>query len=139
MAEPKLYFKYLRNEKNEEVSYKYKGPIYGPSNTDPSYYEPQATRIANMYRSASAASNGVYDFDDGSKAPDINDCVVPVGRKPGLTFEEVSQMQTINERNIKAQAKQAEQELNDSDELSKKNIKEAVAMANAIKNGSAEE
>ena len=36
-------------------------PDYGPSTTDPTYYEPTATRIANMKRSA-GAFQGLYDF-----------------------------------------------------------------------------
>ena len=75
MSKRGLYFKYLRNEQNEEIDYQYHAPKYGASNTDISYYEPNSTRIANMYRSASAASTGVYDFDDG-KERKIEDCVV---------------------------------------------------------------
>lgn len=134
MSKEKLYFKYLRNEKNEEVDYKYKGPEYGPSNTDLSYYEPQATRIQNMYKSASSASKGVYDFEAGSKARDIEDCVVPIGRAPGMTFEEISQIQTNNDARIKTQARKIEEADKEADAQAKKNLRDAVAMADAIRN-----
>lgn len=133
MAKEKLYFKYLRNEQNEQTDYKYKAPVYGESNTDVSYYEPNATRIANMYRSASSASKGVYDFNDG-KDRDIKDCVVPIGRAPGMTFEEISQIQTNNNNRIKMQARKIEEADKDADAIAKKNLREAVAMANAIQN-----
>lgn len=138
MSKEKLYFKYVRNEQNEAIDYKYEPPIYGESNTDISYYEPQSTRIANMKRSASGLSTGAYDFDENSKVK-IEDAHVPLGRKPGMTFEEISQIQTRTESSIKSQAKNAEKELNDMDEVSKKNIKEAVAIANAIDNRGTEE
>ena len=40
---------------------KFELPKYGPSTTDPTYYEPQATRIANMRKSAQSFE-GLYDF-----------------------------------------------------------------------------
>lgn len=133
MTKRGLYFKYLRNEQNEEIDYKYSAPIYGDSNTDLSFFEPNSTRIANMYRSAGSLSKGVYDFDDGKKR-DIEDCVVPIGRKPGMTFEEISQIQTYNNQRIKNEAKQIENDELDAQEKMKKNLKEAVAMADAIRN-----
>lgn len=137
MSKEKLYFKYLRNEKNESCDYQYEPPIYGESNTDISYYEPNSTRIANMKKSASGLSTGVYDFDENSKVK-IEDVHSPLGRKPGMTFEEISQIQTRTESSIKSQAKKAEKELNDMDEVSKKNIKEAVTIANAIEQSRSE-
>lgn len=133
MAKEKLYFKYLRNEQNEQIEYKYKAPVYGESNTDISFYEPNASRIANMYRSASSASKGVYDFDDG-KERDIRDCVVPVGRKPGLTFEEISQMQTDNNNRIKLQARKIEEADADAEKASKEALKQAVKISDVIRN-----
>ena len=133
MAKRGLYFKFLRNEQNEEIDYKYSAPKYGASNTDISYYEPNSTRIANMYRSASSAGTGVYDFDDG-KERKIEDCVVPIGRKPGMTFEEISQIQTNNRERIKSQADKIESADLDAQEQMKKNLKEAVAISNALRN-----
>lgn len=125
------YFNTLYQEKNELLDYKYEAPVYGESNTDISYYEPNSTRIANMRKAASGLSTGVYDFDEG-KAPDIEDCVVPIGRKPGMTFEEISQIQTINAQRIKSQSKKIE-----ADEAAEKATKEAqvqtaVDMSKAI-------
>lgn len=138
MAEAKrgLYFKYLRNEQNEEIDYKYQAPKYGPSNTDLSYYEPNSSRIANMYKSGGAGAAVCYDFEasKGHKIPDINDCQMPFGRKPGLTFEEVSQAETIVKSRVKAEADKIEKDTKNALEQSKKNVKEAVAMAQAINN-----
>lgn len=133
MSKEKLYFKYLRNEKNESCDYQYEPPIYGESNTDISYYEPNSTRIANMKKSASGLSTGAYDFDEKSEV-EIEDVHSPLGRKPGMTFEEISQIQTRTEMSIKSQSKQAEKDMKDSDELVKQNIKQAVDIANAIDN-----
>ena len=53
------YFNTLFQEKNELSDYKYEAPVYGESNTDISYYEPNSTRIANMRKAASGLSTGV--------------------------------------------------------------------------------
>lgn len=126
-----LYFKFLRNEQNEEIEYKYNPPVYGESNTDITFYEPNATRISNMYKSASAASKGVYDFDGSKKKiPNIEDCTVPLGRKLGLTFEEVSQLQTINNSKIKNQSDNIEKSEKDKTEQLKKEVGEVVNILN---------
>lgn len=138
MAKRELYFKYLRNEQNEEIHYEYHAPKYGESNTDTSFYEPNSTRIANMYRSAGSLSKGVYDFDDG-KERDIEKCHVPIGRKPGLTFEEISQIETNVSSSIQKESKQIEKDELDAQERAKKNLKEAVSIASAIKTGNVEE
>ena len=39
-------------------------PKYGKSTTDPTYYEPTASRIANMKKSSGAQMQGIYDFYD---------------------------------------------------------------------------
>lgn len=138
MAEAKrgLYFKYLRNEQNVEIDYEFKAPVYGASNTDISYYEPNSSRIANMYKSGGASNVALYDFDQskGQEVPDIKDCQMPFGRKPGLTFEEVSQAETILKSSLKSEADKIEKDTKEALEQSKKNVKEAVAMAEAIKN-----
>ena len=121
------YFSTLKQEKNTLLQYEYKPPIYGESNTDISYYEPNETRIANMRKTASGLSSGVYDFDENSKVS-IEDAFSPIGRKPGLTFEEVSQMQTDNNARMKATSDKA----TDADSKAKENIKEAVEMSKAI-------
>lgn len=105
-------------------------PEYGPSTTDPSYYEPQSTRIANMRRSASSVSEGVYDFSDDPHSADIDRYHVPVGRKPGITFEEVFAMQERNIQRIKANNKKV------SDEKAAKEAAEQtiIDLANKAKN-----
>ena len=45
---------------------KFELPKYPESTTDPTYYEPTATRIANMKRSA-GAFQGLYDFTGSAK------------------------------------------------------------------------
>lgn len=94
---------YQTTEQITKVSknYKFELPKYGKSTTDPTYYEPSATRIANMRKSAQAAKS-LYDFTgedlpkdengnpDWSKQNISNARIVP-GRKPGLTREEISQ------------------------------------------------
>lgn len=42
----------------------HKYPKYGKSTTDPTYYEPTATRIANMKKASGAQMQGIYDFYD---------------------------------------------------------------------------
>lgn len=103
----KLYFNTLRNEDNVPCDYEYKPPIYGESNTDVSFYEPQSSRIANMRKSASGLSTGVYDFEADEKI-ELDKVQAPIGRKPGMTFEEISQVTTINAQNIKQQSGEAE-------------------------------
>lgn len=53
----------------------HKYPKYGKSTTDPTYYEPAATRIANMKKSAGMQLEGIYDYyskDDVSKFNEAN-------------------------------------------------------------------
>lgn len=133
------YFSTLHQENNESCDYKFDPPIYGESNTDISYYEPNASRIANMKKTASGLSTGVYDFEK-NPGRDIPEGVqVPFGRKQGLTFEEVSQLETRNNQSIKNQADNSEKLKKQLKEQSDKNIKEAVEIANAIDNRSSEE
>lgn len=94
---------YQTTEQITKVSkdYKFELPKYGKSTTDPTYYEPSATRIANMRKSAQAAKS-LYDFTgedlpkDSNGNPDwrkqdISKARIVPGRKPGLTREEISQ------------------------------------------------
>lgn len=110
MSEKKcnLYFNTLRQEKNEVCDYKFELPFFGESNTDISFYEPQSSRIANMRKAASGLSTGVYDFEAGEKF-DLDKVTAPIGRKPGITFEEISQVATYNANNIKQQSNDAEE------------------------------
>ena len=101
----------------ETSDYKFELPKYGPSTTDPTFYEPTATRIANMMRSASSLQ-GIYDFtekiDLNNKSKEeilaatkersmreITNGVVDVRfSKHGLTKEEISQI--TMEKSLKA-------------------------------------
>lgn len=65
--------------KLKKKPYEFKLPVFGESRTDPSFYEPTATRIANMRRSASAGV-ALYDYD-GSRFADI-------AANPNLTSEQ---------------------------------------------------
>lgn len=45
--------------------YKFIQPVFGKSNTDQSYYEPRASSIANLFKSAgNADKTPLYDFTD---------------------------------------------------------------------------
>ena len=63
----KRYFTNLNSEQNNPCDYKFKLPFFGESKTDQSFYEPNASRISNMKKSASGLSTGVYDFDQDSE------------------------------------------------------------------------
>lgn len=133
------YFSTLLQENNVSCDYKFVPPIYGESNTDLSYYEPNASRIANMKKTASGLSTGVYDFEKNPGREIPEGVKVPFGRKQGFTFEEISQIETRNNQSIKKQADNSEQLKKQLKEQSDKNIKEAIEIANAIDNRNTEE
>lgn len=56
---------------SKKSTYSFELPKYPASTTDPTYYEPTATRIANMRKSASSMQT-LYDFegDDATKFAD---------------------------------------------------------------------
>ena len=128
----KLYFSTIRQEKNTPIDYKFELPIFGESNTDQSYYEPNASRIANMKKSASGLSTGVYDFDKNPGKLIKDGVHVPFGRKQGLTFEEVSQLETLNNQSIKNQADNSEKLQKELKDAAKQRVEEAVEMSKAI-------
>lgn len=54
---------------------KFNLPKFGKSTTDPTYFEPSATRIANMKKASSMKLEGIYDFyskDDVAKFNEKN-------------------------------------------------------------------
>lgn len=87
--------------------YNFKLPEFGESTTDPTYYEPTATRIANMRKTATGFI-GLYDYEDplkGNNPKEIeNNALNQVGNatvdvrfsKHGMTREEISQ--TVTEK-----------------------------------------
>lgn len=126
-------------------TYEFKIPDFGESNTDQSYYEPTASAIANMRRSASSDIIGTFDFDlplpkgsdgkvDIKKASKQLDTEISIARKvaqlrlKGSTFEELSQLET-----------EARDSLNDTVEKEQKRqkskqdqVRDAISMAKAV-------
>ena len=83
--------------------YVYKQPTYAKSTTDPTFYEPAATRIANMRRAAGVQYEGLYDFYDKDSISkfnesnfekNISDAIPDIRFQKGLTQEEISQVTT---------------------------------------------
>lgn len=121
----------------EQIDYEFKLPKYGKSTTDPTYYEPAATRIANMRRSAQSGKS-LYDFEyeKGKKfSPEEllkmhDDIRITPGRKPGMTQEEISQQytETLNDVEDMASKKKAQLEAN------KRDIEHVKDTMNALKN-----
>lgn len=126
------YFSTFKQKDNEPYEYHFKLPEFGPSNTDISYYEPNASRIANMKKTASGLSTGVYDFEQNPGREIKDNFHVPLGRKLGLTFEEVSQLETRNNASIKSQADNSEKLKKELKEKSAERVAEAVEMSKAI-------
>lgn len=119
---------------SELTTYEFKLPKYGKSTTDPTYYEPSATRIANMRKSA-ASGKSLYDFD-GSDLPkdekdnidwskqDISKTRITPGRKPGMTQEEISQSMTMAQSELDSKVFERKEE----EAQLKKDIKKANAI-----------
>lgn len=118
-------------------------PKYGPSTTDPTYYEPTATRIANMKRSA-GAFQGLYDFTgslEGKTSEDkadnalkqLSSASVDVRySKHGLTKEEVSQITMEKSLEADSMIKDKKQAKKDNSESLKKELEVAEAVASKL-------
>lgn len=110
-------------------------PKYGKSTTDPTYYEPSATRIANMKKASGIKLEGIYDFysqDDVSKFNEdnfnknIRNAQVDPRFQNKLLKEEISQITTSlsNEAqdivdNAKAKSKAKQERIKENLEISK--------------------
>lgn len=139
-----MSFYYKNTEQISEIDPEvkpFKLPKFGKSTTDPTYYEPMATAIQNMRNSADGSGQSLYDFATGTKTPDVSYTVPMLGRKPGLTIEEVSQINNINNSNIqedinkdKENKKNKEKQNQDAVELSQA-IEEARLQAMSEANG----
>lgn len=110
-------------------------PKYGKSTTDPTYYEPSATRIANMKKASGVKLEGIYDFyskDDVSKFNEdnfnqnIRNAQVDPRFQNKLLKEEISQITTslaneaqdiVDKSTAKSKAKQ--ERINENLEISK--------------------
>lgn len=96
----------INYENTEQISKRVEGkkftlPKFGKSTTDPTYYEPTGTRIANMKKASGAKLEGIYDFytkEDLSKFNSDNfeknmcDANVDLRYNNKLLPEEVSQI-----------------------------------------------
>lgn len=116
--------------------YKHKYPKYGKSTTDPTYYEPAATRIANMKKAAGLKLEGLYDYytkDDVSKfneknfSKNIHEAQYDPRFNNTLLREEISQVTTNlgdqAETMIESKKKQSQDKqnrINEQLEVSKK-------------------
>lgn len=124
--------------------YKFELPKFGESTTDPTYYEPTATRIANMRRSAGSFV-GLYDFDGpvsdsvtGLKQLDNAQVDVRYA-KHGMTKEEISQTAMLKSLQADELIKNKKQSAKDNAETLKKEVAMAEAVASKISaNSSAE-
>ena len=131
---------YLNNAQISEriEGYKFTMPVYGPSTTDPTYFEPTATRIANMRKSATGLK-GIFDFEgklEGTpeeiakkSLKQLEGATVDVRfSKHGMTKEEISQ--TVNEKT--AIAEEIVKTKKDSAKTKDERLKEEVAIATAV-------
>lgn len=132
---------------SKRAKYEFKLPKYGPSTTDPTYYEPTATRIANM-KKAGGQYEGLYDFtcslDTKGKTKEqiyqaaveraekeTSEGVVDVRfSKHGLTREEISQV--TMEKSLQAETMLKDKK--DSAVDNTKQLKKELEMAEAISN-----
>lgn len=123
---------------SEPVVYEYVQPRYAKSTTDPTYYEPAATRIANMKKASGMIMEGLYDFyskDDVSKfneknfSKNIHSAEPDYSYVKGLTQEEISQVATNYEEKV--------EKMIDKKEMSKskktERIQEQLEVNEAIK------
>ena len=126
-------------------------PKYGPSTTDPTYYEPQGTRIANMRKSAQSLES-LYDFtgslDTKGKTKEqifaeaekrgmseLSSSVVDVRfSKHGLTREEISQVTMEKSLEADSMIKNKKSEKEEDSKQNKKELESAKAIAKEIAN-----
>lgn len=93
--------------------YEFKLPTFGESRTDPTFYEPTATRIANMRKSASSGVS-LFDYEGDFSRSDIQkqtrEHFIEPAREIGITREEISQIQNEASRNVDLKIAKAEEE-----------------------------
>lgn len=140
------YYKGSNQIPGESDEYKFILPTYGKSTTDPTFYEPTATRIANMKKSAGAKLQGIYDFNEsietkGKTKEQIHRMVVERAEKEmksgqvdlrfskhGLTAEEISQITTEKEMQVEKMISDKKQNIKNNTET----LKKEVAIAEAV-------
>lgn len=118
------------NSEYVKKEYEFEPPKYGPSTTDPTFYEPTATRIANMRKSANAGKS-LYDFEE-NKNIDISKVGTMFGRKPGMTLEEVSHVATQNQLRMESQINEYDEAEKSEAEQIKRSSKQAKAIKQAL-------
>lgn len=125
-------------ENTEQISklstYKFCLPKYPESTTDPSYYEPSASRIANMYRSA-RQYQGLYDYTDkgnDSYKEELRNASINPTRKPGMTLEEVSQLESSVTNQIDKDIKKSKELIKNEKEDTEKSSKNLRDLSSAI-------
>ena len=141
-----IYFKNTE-QISELTTYKHENPTYGKSTTDPTYYEPAATRIANMKKSAGVQLEGIYDFytkDDVSKfneknfAKNIKNASPDPMFQKGLTREEVSQITTSYENQVESMIDKKKKKSDSKQERISEAIETSKAIENTIQDNSTE-
>lgn len=119
-------------------------PKYGKSTTDPTYYEPAATRIANMRKASGVQLEGIYDFyqkDEVDKfnAQNFDKSIRVASVDPrfikGLTREEVSQVTS----QLSEKAQNIIDNKKDENKAAKQRINEAVTASKVVQNNNTEE
>lgn len=122
--------------------YEFKLPTFGESRTDPTFYEPTATRIANMRKSASSGV-ALYDYEGDFKRSDIEkqtrEHVLEPARNIGITREELSQIVNITAKDIDEKIDSTKEEMKDKI-AEKQRIKEmAKTVRETVDSGSESE
>lgn len=118
---------------------------FGESNTDQSYYEPTASAIANMQRSATPDIVGTFDFDsplprNAENKIDVNKATKQIVsemkksekvvnlRSKGSTFEEISQLETDARNEVDSEIEKTSKRQKSKDEM----IIDAISMSKAV-------
>lgn len=119
------------------VAEPHKYPKYGKSTTDPTYYEPAATRIANMKKASGVKLEGIYDFytkEDVSRFNEnnfdinIRNVMADPRYNSNLLREEVSQINT----NLADKVQKVVDDKKAEKAESKKRIEENIAVSKEI-------
>lgn len=120
--------------------YKFKLPTFGESRTDPTFYEPTATRIANMRKSASSGV-ALYDYEGDFKRSDVEkqtrEHVFEPARNIGITREELSQIVNTTAKSIDKKIDSAKEEQKDKI-AEKQRIQEMAKSISETVNGSSD-
>lgn len=136
---------------SKRTTYQFSVPKYPETTTDGSFYEPQATRIQNMKKSASSSNQGIYDFyDDEIKGNDVsryhdqvmnrlNTSETVLGRKPGLTAEEVMSVMSRTVESVEDNSKKQSKADRKKEVEKLEQIENAKTIVKAISQDSAEE